>query len=121
MSQLMEELSFRGLIQQQTDEEGLTKLLAEEKIKLYSGFDPTADSLHIGHLLPILTLRRFQEAGHHPIALVGGATGLIGDPSFKKQNVHSIQQKSSNNGQKKSKDSCLNFLILKQGRIQPLS
>ncbi|WP_458109802.1 tyrosine--tRNA ligase [Bacillus zhangzhouensis] len=84
MSQLMEDLSFRGLIQQQTDEEGLTKLLAEEKIKLYSGFDPTADSLHIGHLLPILTLRRFQEAGHHPIALVGGATGLIGDPSFKK-------------------------------------
>jgi tyrosyl-tRNA synthetase len=62
-----------------TDEEGLEKLLSEEKIKLYCGFDPTADSLHIGHLLPILMLKRFQEAGHHPIALVGGGTGLIGD------------------------------------------
>ena len=81
---LLEDLQFRGLVNQVTDEEGLTKLLSEEKVKLYSGFDPTGDSLHIGHLLPILTLRRFQQAGHHPIALVGGATGLIGDPSGKK-------------------------------------
>ncbi|MED0771508.1 tyrosine--tRNA ligase [Bacillus siamensis] len=84
MTNLLEDLLFRGLIQQMTDEEGLNKQLNEEKIRLYSGFDPTADSLHIGHLLPILTLRRFQLAGHHPIALVGGATGLIGDPSGKK-------------------------------------
>lgn len=84
MANLLEDLSFRGLIQQITDEEGLNKQLNEDKIRLYSGFDPTADSLHIGHLLPILTLRRFQLAGHHPIALVGGATGLIGDPSGKK-------------------------------------
>ncbi|MBY8913129.1 tyrosine--tRNA ligase [Bacillus sp. YC2] len=84
MTNLLEDLSFRGLIQQMTDEEGLNKQLNEEKMRLYSGFDPTADSLHIGHLLPILTLRRFQLAGHHPIALVGGATGLIGDPSGKK-------------------------------------
>lgn len=81
---LLKDLQFRGLINQITDEEGLTKLLTEEKIKLYCGFDPTADSLHIGHLLPVLMLRRFQLAGHHPIALVGGATGLIGDPSGKK-------------------------------------
>jgi tyrosyl-tRNA synthetase len=81
---LLQDLQWRGLINQVTDEEGLQKLLSEEKITLYSGFDPTADSLHIGHLLPILTLRRFQLAGHHPIALVGGATGLIGDPSGKK-------------------------------------
>jgi tyrosyl-tRNA synthetase len=81
---LLQDLQWRGLINQVTDEEGLQKLLSEEKITLYSGFDPTADSLHIGHLLPILTLRRFQMAGHHPIALVGGATGLIGDPSGKK-------------------------------------
>jgi tyrosyl-tRNA synthetase len=80
----LEDLKFRGLINQVTDEEGLEKLLSEEKIKLYCGFDPTADSLHIGHLLPILMLKRFQEAGHHPIALVGGGTGLIGDPSGKK-------------------------------------
>ncbi|RAK21220.1 tyrosyl-tRNA synthetase [Anoxybacillus vitaminiphilus] len=81
---LLQDLQWRGLINQVTDEEGLQKLLTEEKITLYSGFDPTADSLHIGHLLPILTLRRFQLAGHRPIALVGGATGLIGDPSGKK-------------------------------------
>ncbi|MDA1477642.1 tyrosine--tRNA ligase [Bacillus changyiensis] len=84
MTNLFDDLMFRGLIHQQTDEEGLKELLEKEKISLYSGFDPTADSLHIGHLLPILVLRRFQLAGHRPIALVGGATGLIGDPSGKK-------------------------------------
>ncbi|ALC82033.1 MULTISPECIES: tyrosine--tRNA ligase [Bacillus] len=84
MTDLLNDLSKRGLIQQLTDEEGLNKLLQDEKVSLYSGFDPTGDSLHIGHLLPILTLRRFQLAGHQPIALVGGATGLIGDPSGKK-------------------------------------
>jgi tyrosyl-tRNA synthetase len=84
MSELLNDLQFRGLISQVTDEGGLAKVLEEDKIKLYSGFDPTADSLHIGHLLPVLTLKRFQLNGHHPIALVGGATGLIGDPSGKK-------------------------------------
>lgn len=84
MSELLNDLQFRGLVNQVTDEEGLTELLEKEKINLYAGFDPTADSLHIGHLLPILTLKRFQLNGHHPIALVGGATGLIGDPSGKK-------------------------------------
>lgn len=84
MSELLNDLQFRGLVNQITDEEGLSKVLEEEKIKLYAGFDPTADSLHIGHLLPVLTLKRFQLHGHHPIALVGGATGLIGDPSGKK-------------------------------------
>jgi tyrosyl-tRNA synthetase len=81
---LLQELEWRGLINQVTDMEGLRQLLNEEKVTLYCGFDPTADSLHIGSLLPILTLRRFQLAGHRPIALVGGATGLIGDPSGKK-------------------------------------
>lgn len=81
---LLQDLQFRGLINQMTDEEGLKALLSEEQVKVYCGFDPTADSLHIGHLLPILMLRRFQQAGHQPIALVGGATGLIGDPSGKK-------------------------------------
>jgi tyrosyl-tRNA synthetase len=80
---LLRDLEFRGLIHQVTDQEGLEKLLAEERIKLYCGFDPTADSLHIGNLLQIVTLRRFQLAGHSPVALVGGATGLIGDPSGK--------------------------------------
>ncbi len=81
---VIRDLTYRGLINQVTDEEGLQNILANEKIKLYCGFDPTADSLHIGHLVGILTLRRFQLAGHQPIALVGGATGLIGDPSGKK-------------------------------------
>ncbi|MCP8967472.1 tyrosine--tRNA ligase [Ectobacillus ponti] len=81
---ILQDLEFRGLINQQTDAEGLQELLKKEVVKLYCGFDPTADSLHIGHLLPILILRRFQQAGHQPIALVGGATGLIGDPSGKK-------------------------------------
>ncbi|MBL1229205.1 tyrosine--tRNA ligase [Enterococcus sp. BWB1-3] len=78
-----DELKLRGLVHQTTDEEALKKQLNEESVKLYIGFDPTADSLHIGHLLPILTLRRFQLNGHVPIALVGGGTGMIGDPSFK--------------------------------------
>lgn len=80
---LIEQLQERGLLAQVTDAEALESLLAEQKVSLYCGFDPTADSLHIGHLLPVLTLKRFQDYGHHPIALVGGATGMIGDPSFK--------------------------------------
>ena len=83
MTSIIQDLKSRGLIAQTTDIEALDALLNEQKIALYCGFDPTADSLHIGHLLPVLALRRFQQAGHTPIALVGGATGMIGDPSFK--------------------------------------
>ena len=83
MTSIIQDLKSRGLIAQTTDIEALDALLNEQKIALYCGFDPTADSLHIGHLLPVLALRRFQKAGHTPIALVGGATGMIGDPSFK--------------------------------------
>lgn len=79
------DLEARGLIAQMTGEKGLTDYLSEQSRTLYCGFDPTADSLHIGHLVPLLALKRFQMAGHKPIALVGGATGLIGDPSFKAQ------------------------------------
>jgi tyrosyl-tRNA synthetase len=80
---LIEDLEARGLIAQTTDAAALSELLAKEQVTLYCGFDPTADSLHIGSLVPILMLKRFQLAGHRPIALVGGATGMIGDPSFK--------------------------------------
>jgi tyrosyl-tRNA synthetase len=83
--ELLKDLEWRGIIYQQTDEEGIKDLLSKEKISLYCGVDPTADSMHIGHLLPFLTLRRFQNAGHRPIVLVGGATGLIGDPSGKSE------------------------------------
>jgi tyrosyl-tRNA synthetase len=82
---LLNDLQWRGIIYQQTDEEGIKNVLNKEKISLYCGVDPTADSMHIGHLLPFLTLRRFQAQGHRPIVLVGGATGLIGDPSGKSE------------------------------------
>lgn len=80
---LLSDLRARGLVAQMTSEEALEAHLSEAPQTLYCGFDPTADSLHIGSLVPLLTLKRFQQAGHKPIALVGGATGLIGDPSFK--------------------------------------
>ncbi|KEA64879.1 Tyrosyl-tRNA synthetase [Marinobacterium lacunae] len=82
---LIEDLKARGLIAQTTSEEELVEHLGSGRVTLYCGFDPTADSLHLGHLVPLLMLKRFQEYGHRPIALVGGATGLIGDPSFKAQ------------------------------------
>lgn len=80
---LLKDLQARQLIAQTTAVEELDAHLGERSRVLYCGFDPTADSLHLGHLVPLLVLKRFQEAGHKPIALVGGATGLIGDPSFK--------------------------------------
>ncbi|MFC4651375.1 tyrosine--tRNA ligase [Lactococcus nasutitermitis] len=80
---IFDELKERGLVFQTTDEELLRKALTEGTVSYYGGFDPTADSLHLGNLVLILTMRRLQLAGHKPYALVGGATGLIGDPSFK--------------------------------------
>jgi tyrosyl-tRNA synthetase len=82
---LLEDLQGRGLIFQMAGEDVLPGWLSGAQRTLYCGFDPTADSLHIGSLVPLLMLRRFQLAGHRPLALVGGATGLIGDPSFKAQ------------------------------------
>jgi tyrosyl-tRNA synthetase len=80
---LIEDLQWRGQLADCTDLDALTKRLNEGPLALYCGFDPTGDSLHVGHLVGQLTLRRFQLAGHHPIALAGGATGMIGDPSGK--------------------------------------
>ncbi|MGK2946854.1 MAG: tyrosine--tRNA ligase [Candidatus Malihini olakiniferum] len=82
-SDLIQQLQERDLIAQVTDERALAEQLMKGPIALYCGFDPTANSLHVGHLVPLLCLRRFQLAGHKPIALIGGATSLIGDPSFK--------------------------------------
>ncbi len=78
---IIDDLAWRGLIAQSTDIDALRRDLAAGPMTLYAGFDPTADSLHVGHLMPLLLLRRFQQHGHRPIALVGGATGFIGDPS----------------------------------------
>lgn len=83
--ELLDELRWRGLIHQCTDEAGLRKLLGEGRQTIYIGFDPTATSLHVGGLMQLMMLRRFQRAGHRPIALVGGATGMIGDPSGKSE------------------------------------
>src|SRR5947207_10058786 len=85
MSDIYADLAWRGLIHQATDEEFLPGWLRDGTRTVYAGFDPTADSLHVGHMLPLLMLRRFQRAGHRPIALVGGATGMIGDPSGKSE------------------------------------
>lgn len=80
MTVIFDELRWRGLIAQSTDQDALRKALADGPVTFYCGFDPTAPSLHVGHLVQVLTLRRLQQAGHRPLALVGGATGHIGDP-----------------------------------------
>ncbi|MCC7085733.1 MAG: tyrosine--tRNA ligase [Pirellulales bacterium] len=85
MNDIIQDLSWRGLIHQSTDEPKLRAWLVEKSRSLYAGFDPTADSLHVGHLMALMILRRFQRTGHRPIALVGGATGMIGDPSGKSE------------------------------------
>ena len=83
MSELIQDLKWRGLLYQVTNEENIEKLVENETVSLYCGTDPTADSLHIGHLVPFLVLKRFQQYGHRPVVLVGGGTGRVGDPSFK--------------------------------------
>ena len=78
---IIDDLMWRGAINQMTDEEGLRELTQEKAVSLYCGVDPTGDSMHIGHLIPFMILRRFQLAGHRPVIVIGGATGSIGDPS----------------------------------------
>jgi tyrosyl-tRNA synthetase len=78
---ILDELEWRGAINQQTDEEGLKALTQEKSIALYCGIDPSGDSMHVGHLIPFMILKRFQLAGHKPVILIGGGTGSIGDPS----------------------------------------
>ena len=98
MTDIFEDLKWRGLIHQTTADEFLPKWLNSGSRTLYAGFDPTADSLHVGSLLPLMVLRRFQKAGHRPIAIAGGATGMIGDPSGKsaERNLQSQEQLDAN-------------------------
>lgn len=84
MENILEELKWRGAVNQVSDEEGLEELLAQKSVGVYCGVDPTGDSLHIGHLIPFMMLKRFQMAGHRAHILIGGGTGSIGDPSGKK-------------------------------------
>ncbi len=88
---IIEELKWRGLVADCTDAAELERKIAAP-ITLYCGFDPTADSLHVGNLVPLLALRRFQLLGHHALALAGGATGSIGDPSGKSQERQLLTQ-----------------------------
>ena len=79
--QILDELKWRGALNQLTDEAGLRKLTEEKAVSVYCGTDPTGDSLHVGHLIPFMILKRFQLMGHRPVILIGGGTGSIGDPS----------------------------------------
>ncbi len=98
MTDIFSDLQWRGLIHQSTADDFLPTWLASGARTVYAGFDPTADSLHVGSLLPLLMLRRFQRAGHRPIAIAGGATGMIGDPSGKsaERNLLSSEQLQQN-------------------------
>lgn len=116
---IFEELKERGLVFQTTDEEALVKALTEGQVSYYTGYDPTADSLHLGHLVAILTSRRLQMVGHKPYALVGGATGLIGDPSLKMLNAVFKQKKLSMDGLLKFKINCHVSLISKMATTKP--
>ncbi len=112
MTDIFAELKWRGLIHQTTDDGNLPGWLSAQPRTVYSGFDPTADSLHVGSLMPLLMLRRFQKAGHKPIALVGGSTGMIGDPSGKsaERNLLSSEVLESNiEGLKKQMRHFLDF------------
>jgi len=93
---ILEELQWRGLVADCTDPQELAKRISEGPVSVYAGFDPTADSLHVGNLVPLLALRRFQLLGHHPIPLAGGATGLIGDPSGKSHERQLLTQEVLN-------------------------
>src|SRR3954471_11981682 len=95
---ILDELDWRGLYADCTDRAALETRLNAGPVTLYAGFDPTADSLHVGNLVPLLALRRFQLAGHHAIALAGGATGMVGDPSGKssERNLQTPEQVAHN-------------------------
>ena len=106
------ELQWRGLIHQTTHDAGLPAWLQSEMRTVYAGFDPTSDSLHVGNLMPLMLLRRFQQAGHRPIAVAGGATGMIGDPSGKsaERNLLTVEQLQANlESVEKQLASILNF------------
>ena len=95
---IIDELSWRGAINQMTDEAGLRNLINKKSVSLYCGVDPTGDSMHIGHLIPFMMLKRFQLAGHHPYIIIGGGTGVIGDPSGRKteRQLQTVEQIHAN-------------------------
>ena len=111
MMSLLNDLESRGLIYQATNLKGLEKKLSKEKIVLYCGFDPTGESLHLGHLLQLITLKRFLKDGHKVIAVLGGATGLIGDPSGKSEERPLLAKKELSKNKKKIKEQIEKILL----------
>lgn len=112
----LDDLRWRGLIHQTTDDANLSAWLENEPRTVYAGFDPTADSLHVGHLLPLLMLRRFQAAGHKPIAVVGGATGMIGDPTGKSQERNLLSKADLDHNVASIREQMRRFLDFDAGR-----
>jgi tyrosyl-tRNA synthetase len=112
---ILEELDWRGLYADCTDRAALAARLAEGPLTLYAGFDPTADSLHVGNLVPLLALRRFQLTGHHPIALAGGATGMIGDPSGKSEERNALTPEQIEHNLSRIKPQLARFLDFSAG------
>lgn len=110
MFDILPELQARGLVYQTTDDEGLGAWLAAGQKSLYIGFDPTADSMHVGHMMALMNLRHFQQAGHRPIALVGGATGMIGDPSGKSQERNLLDEEQLRANSDAMKEQMARFL-----------
>ena len=115
---IIDELSWRGAVNQMTDEEGLRKLTEEKSISLYCGVDPTGDSMHIGHLIPFMMLKRFANAGHHPFVVIGGGTGTIGDPSGRKTERQLQTLDTIKNNAEKLKASSRTSSVIQ--RISPL-
>ena len=115
MFDILPELQARGLVYQTTDDQGLGGWLAEGQRTLYIGFDPTADSMHVGHMMALMNLRRFQQAGHRPIALVGGATGMIGDPSGKSEERNLLNEDQLRANSDAMKEQMARFLDFDEG------
>lgn len=116
MAGVFEELQERGLVQQVTHEEPLRQILKNEEIPFYVGFDPTADSLHVGHLMPIIGMMRLQQAGHRPIAVVGGGTAMIGDPSGKTEMRRMLSKEQIEANKRKIRGQLERFLDFGCGR-----
>ena len=112
----LDDLRWRGLVHQTTDDAGMGAWLEAKPRVVYAGFDPTADSLHVGHMLPLLMLRRFQRAGHKPIAVVGGATGMIGDPSGKSAERNLLSKEDLARNIAGMREQMVQFLDFEPGR-----
>jgi tyrosyl-tRNA synthetase len=117
-SAILDDLTARGLIQDHTDLDALRRRLDEGPITVYAGFDPTAESLHVGNLIPLLLLRRFQDAGHRPIVLAGGATGMIGDPGGRSEERNLLDEETLDRNVQAIKDQLASFVDFEPGPAQ---